>query len=102
MLPIPQYPTIGDPNIGTTLWESCTMIEYLLSTYDKDYKLHFSTAPEIYLAQQCLHHQSSGQGPYFGQAMWFTLFHHDHLPFARQRYINEIKRVTPRFGFRVR
>ena len=38
--------------------------------------------------------QVSGQGPYFGQAAWFTLFHHEKLPSAQERYWNELKRVT--------
>ena len=36
----------------------------------------------------------SGQGPYFGQAGWFIMFHHEKLPSAVERYQNEAKRVT--------
>jgi glutathione S-transferase len=36
----------------------------------------------------------SGQGPYFGQAVWFTKFHPETLPSAQERYYKEIKRVT--------
>jgi glutathione S-transferase len=36
----------------------------------------------------------SGQGPYFGQAVWFTKFHPEQLPSAQDRYYKEIKRVT--------
>lgn len=36
----------------------------------------------------------SGQGPYFGQAIWFTRYHSEKLPSAITRYRNEIKRVT--------
>ena len=36
----------------------------------------------------------SGQGPYFGQAVWFLKYHHEKLPSAIERYQNEIKRVT--------
>ena len=32
--------------------------------------------------------------PYFGQAVWFTLFHPEKLPSAKERYVNEIERVT--------
>jgi len=35
----------------------------------------------------------SGQGPYYGQAAWFTHFHHEKLPSARERYVKEMKRV---------
>ena len=36
----------------------------------------------------------SGQGPYYGQAVWFTKFHPETIPSAQDRYYNEIKRVT--------
>lgn len=36
----------------------------------------------------------SGQGPYYGQAAWFTKFHPEQLPSAQERYYKEIKRVT--------
>ncbi|KAJ8063515.1 hypothetical protein OCU04_007390 [Sclerotinia nivalis] len=32
--------------------------------------------------------------PYFGQALWFSYFHPEKLPGAKDRYINEIQRVT--------
>jgi glutathione S-transferase len=38
--------------------------------------------------------QMSGQGPYFGQAGWFTHYHVPPVSSARTRYINEIRRVT--------
>lgn len=31
--------------------------------------------------------------PYYGQAVWFTRFHHEQLPSAKERYIKEIERV---------
>ena len=36
----------------------------------------------------------SGQGPYFGQLAWFGHFHDEKLPSAKERYSNEVKRVT--------
>lgn len=36
----------------------------------------------------------SGQGPYYGQAVWFTKFHSEQVPSAKERYYNEVKRVT--------
>lgn len=35
----------------------------------------------------------SGQGPYWGQAVWFDLLHSEDLPSAKTRYQNEIVRV---------
>lgn len=36
----------------------------------------------------------SGQGPYYGQAMWFNNYAPETIPYAIDRYKNEIKRVT--------
>jgi len=89
-----RVPTIIDPNTGLTLWESGAIIQYLIETYDKSNKLSSSTSPAKYQESQFLHFQTSGQGPYFGQAAWFTNFHAEQIPSAQDRYLNEIKRVT--------
>jgi glutathione S-transferase len=36
----------------------------------------------------------SGQGPYYGQAIWFTKYHPEQVQSAKDRYYKEIKRVT--------
>lgn len=36
----------------------------------------------------------SGQGPYFGQLIWFTRYHPEQVESAKERYANEVKRVT--------
>ena len=41
-----------------------------------------------------MHFQTSGQGPYYGQRAWFTLYHPEkNLTSCLDRYGNEIKRV---------
>lgn len=90
-----RLPAIEDPNTGITLWESGAIVEYLVETYDKDHKISFTPATaDYFLAKQYLHFQMSGQGPYFGQAVWFLKFHPETVVSAQERYINEIKRVT--------
>ncbi|MCJ1474470.1 hypothetical protein MMC13_003128 [Lambiella insularis] len=89
-----RVPCIHDPNTGITLWESGAIILYLIETYDTEYKLHAKNAPEKFLEYQWLMFQVSGQGPYFGQAAWFVNFHPEKIQSAKDRYINEIKRVT--------
>lgn len=90
-----RVPTIEDPNTGITLWESGAIIEYLVETYDKQYNISFAPGSrEYYEAKQWLYYQVSGQGPYFGQAVWFTLYHSEKLPSVVDRYINEIRRVS--------
>ncbi|KIX94986.1 uncharacterized protein Z520_09296 [Fonsecaea multimorphosa CBS 102226] len=89
-----RLPAIVDPNTGITLWESGAIVLYLIEEYDKEGKLSYKTAPEKYLLQQWLMFQVSGQGPYFGQAVWFARYHHEKLPSAINRYLDEIERVT--------
>ena len=74
--------------------QSGAIIEYLIETYDKDNTLSFPSGPEKYFTKQYLFYQVSGQGPYFGQAAWFAMFHQEKLPSAIERYQNEAKRVT--------
>ena len=90
-----RAPAIQDPNTGLTLWESGAIIEYLVDTYDRTNELSFPRgSAESYHTKQWLYFQVSGQGPYFGQAMWFTTFHPEKLPSAQERYKNEILRVS--------
>jgi glutathione S-transferase len=90
-----RTPAIYDPNTNITLWESGAIIEYLIERYDTDYRLSFAPGtPESYHAKQWLFFQVSGQGPYFGQAMWFSNFHSEKIPSAIERYLKEINRVS--------
>ncbi|KAI0849166.1 glutathione S-transferase [Daldinia vernicosa] len=88
-----RVPAIEDPNTGVTLWESGAIIEYIIDVYDKEHKLSYGTSPEKYLIQQWIAFQISGQGPYYGQAVWFYRFHHEKLQSAIDRYVKEIERV---------
>jgi glutathione S-transferase len=90
-----RVPAIEDPNTGITLWESGAIIEYLVDKYDNQRAISFTPgSPEFYHAKQWLHFQGSGQGPYFGQAVWFKIHHREQLPSAVDRYTNEIRRVA--------
>jgi glutathione S-transferase len=90
-----RVPAIEDPNTGITLWESGAIIEYLVETYDKGNKISFAPGSKEYFeTKQWLFYQVSGQGPYFGQAVWFTIYHPEKLPGVVDRYINEIRRVS--------
>jgi glutathione S-transferase len=89
-----RVPTIVDPNTDITLWETGAIIEYLIDTYDKEHKLSLDTFPEKYHQKQWLYFQASGQGPYYGQAAWFTNFHPEKIPSAIERYRKEMVRVV--------
>ncbi|KAI0466068.1 glutathione S-transferase [Xylaria cf. heliscus] len=90
-----RLPAIHDPNTGLTLWESGAILEYLVETYDKDHKISFPRGSnESYLTKQWLFFQTTGQGPYYGQAVWFTRFHPEKVQSAIDRYVKEVYRVT--------
>jgi glutathione S-transferase len=90
-----RLPTLIDPNTGITIWESGAIMEYLIETYDKDHSLSFPAgSKEYYAAKQWLFFQASGQGPYFGQYVWFLKHHPEEVKSAKERYLGEIKRVA--------
>ncbi|KAI0147592.1 glutathione S-transferase [Xylariaceae sp. FL1272] len=88
-----RVPAIEDPNTGITLWESGAIYQYLAEVYDTENRLSYDTLKERHLCNQWLHFQMSGQGPYFGQAGWFTHLHPEKIPSAIERYTKEIRRV---------
>ena len=90
-----RLPAIYDSNTNLTLWESGAIVEYLIERYDTTHQLSFGPGTtESYLAKQWLFFQVSGQGPYYGQAGWFKLYHPEQIPSAIERYIKEVNRVT--------
>lgn len=86
-------PAIEDPNTGLTIWETGAILQYVIEQYDTDHHLSFDTLKERHQCNQWLHFQTSGQGPYFGQAGWFIHLHAEKLPSAIERYTAEIRRV---------
>jgi len=88
-----RVPAIEDPNTGLVMWESGAIIEYLIDNYDKEHVLSYDTLQEKYHCLQYLHFQMSGQGPYFGQGVWFLRSHQPKVPSAITRYQNECRRL---------
>ncbi|KAF4634973.1 hypothetical protein G7Y89_g3107 [Cudoniella acicularis] len=82
------------PKHGHHLVRIWSYNQYLIETYDKENELSFATTPEKHLLDEWLFFQASGQGPYFGRALWFSYFHKEQLPSAKERYYGEIKRIT--------
>ena len=90
-----RLPAIQDPNTNLTLWESGAIIEYLIERYDTEHRLSFPAGTsESYHAKQWLYYQTTGQGPYYGQAAWFKKFHPEHIPSALDRYVKEADRIS--------
>jgi glutathione S-transferase len=93
--PLAQYSSakLNATHPPPTLWESGAINQYLVDTYDKTDSISYSTSPEKYYCSQWLFFQASGQGPYYGQAAWFSKFHPEKVPSAIERYLKEMERV---------
>jgi glutathione S-transferase len=90
-----RLPAIQDPNTSITLWESGAIVEYLVERYDTEKKLSWEMgSKESWEAKQWLYFQASGQGPYYGQAGWFAMYHPEKVQSAIDRYMGEINRIT--------
>ncbi|TBU24196.1 glutathione S-transferase C-terminal-like protein [Dichomitus squalens] len=89
-----RIPTIIDHKNGDfVLWESDAILLYLTDKYDTEKRLTVTDEKEKYSLIQWLFFQSSGQGPYFGQAAWFLRYHPEQVPSATERYRKETLRV---------
>ncbi|KAH9896997.1 glutathione S-transferase C-terminal-like protein [Cubamyces lactineus] len=89
-----RLPALVDHSNGDfTIWESDAILLYLVEKYDKEHKLSVAQEDEKFQLIQWLFFQASGQGPYFGQAVWFMRFHPEKVPSAIERYQKEILRV---------
>ncbi|ROT36438.1 glutathione S-transferase domain-containing protein [Sodiomyces alkalinus F11] len=88
-----RVPVIEDPNRDLVLWESGAVLTYLVQEYDKNHTLTYPGGNEVHHVNQWLYFQTSGQGPYFGQAGWFRLHHPERVQSAIDRYTNEVWRV---------
>jgi len=89
-----RIPAIIDHrNNDFVLWESGAILIYLVEKYDTERKISVSDADEKYKQLQWLMFQMSGQGPYYGQSIWFQIFHPEKIPSVIERYNTEIRRV---------
>ncbi|KAK3196792.1 hypothetical protein K4F52_000136 [Lecanicillium sp. MT-2017a] len=90
-----RLPAIVDSNTNLTIWESGAIAEYFVETYDKENKISVPDSDTVnkWHLKELLHFQMSGQGPYYGQGVWFHKFHSEQLPSAKKRYIEQITRV---------
>ncbi|KAI0754977.1 glutathione S-transferase C-terminal-like protein [Daedaleopsis nitida] len=89
-----RIPALIDHKNGDfIIWESNAIMTYLVEKYDMAHKISFPDGNDKYSMTQWLYYQASGQGPYFGQAGWFVLFHPEKVPSAVERYQKEILRI---------
>ncbi|KAI0793539.1 glutathione S-transferase C-terminal-like protein [Fomes fomentarius] len=89
-----RIPTLIDHQNGDfVIWESNAILLYLTDKYDAHKRLTVTDDKDKYALIQWLFFQASGQGPYFGQAVWFMKYHAEKLPSAIERYQKETLRV---------
>lgn len=90
-----RVPALVDhSNNDFVLWESNAILDYLVLKYDTKHLISVEGIENRALQTQWLFFQASGQGPYYGQAVWFNVYHAEKLPSAVERYRNEALRVT--------
>ncbi|KAI1623234.1 glutathione S-transferase C-terminal-like protein [Exophiala viscosa] len=75
------------------VWESTAILLYLVTLYDPEHKLYPKDVFEQSKVNQWMMLQASGQGPTMGQAFWFGYWHHEVLPSAYKRFVDENKRI---------
>jgi len=91
-----RIPAITDRTRNNfNVFESAAILLYLAQHYDKDYKFWFDPVndPDNYSEMlQWIFFAHGGVGPMQGQATHFTFAKQD-IPYARERYVNETKRL---------
>ncbi|KAI0264016.1 glutathione S-transferase-like protein [Gloeopeniophorella convolvens] len=92
-----RIPTITDRSRGDfNVFESASILLYLAQYYDKDHVFWFNPAtdPDNYSEMlQWIFFTHGGIGPMQGQAGHFTFGTKEDIPYARDRYVNETKRL---------
>jgi len=76
------------------VFESAAILLYLAQHYDKDHVFSFDPTETHYSEMlQWIFFAHGGVGPMQGQAGYFTWGTKENIPFARERYVNETKRL---------
>ncbi|KAF2101363.1 glutathione S-transferase [Rhizodiscina lignyota] len=76
------------------LFESGSMMQYLVAEYDKDYKISFAPGTrEFYEMNNWMFFMNAGVGPMQGQSNHFTRYAPEHIPYGVNRYQNETRRL---------
>ena len=76
------------------LFESGSILQYLVERYDKDHKISYpSGSREAYEVNNWLFFQHGGLGPMQGQANHFFRYAPEKIPYGINRYQNETRRL---------
>ncbi|KAJ4350818.1 Glutathione S-transferase 2 [Ascochyta clinopodiicola] len=76
------------------LFESGSIMQYLVERYDTDYKISYPKGSrEWYEMNNWLFFQNAGLGPMQGQANHFNRYAPEHIEYGVNRYTNETRRL---------
>lgn len=76
------------------LFESGSIMQYLVSRYDKDYKISYPPGSrQFYEMNNWLFFQNAGVGPMQGQANHFKRYAPEKIEYGVNRYVNETRRL---------
>ncbi|KAB5575643.1 glutathione S-transferase [Coniochaeta sp. 2T2.1] len=76
------------------LFESGSIMQYLVDRYDPDHKVSYPRGSrEYYETNNWLHWQMGGLGPMQGQSHHFTRYAPEHIQYGVDRYQNETRRL---------
>lgn len=76
------------------VFESGSILQYLVEQYDKDHKISYPKGTrEAYEVNNWLFYQNAGVGPMQGQANHFTRYAPERIEYGVNRYVNETKRL---------
>ncbi|KAK1654939.1 glutathione S-transferase [Colletotrichum phormii] len=76
------------------LFESGSILQYLVDRYDKDHKVSYPYGSrEYWEVNNWLHWQMGGQGPMQGQANHFKRYAPEKIQYGIDRYTNETRRL---------
>ncbi|KAF2274968.1 putative glutathione S-transferase [Westerdykella ornata] len=76
------------------VFESGSIMQYLVARYDKDYKISYPPGSREHVEMtNWLFFQNAGVGPMQGQANHFTRYAPEHIEYGVNRYQNETRRL---------
>jgi glutathione S-transferase len=76
------------------LFESGSIMQYLIERYDKDHKVSYPAGSrEAYAVTNWLYFQNAGVGPMQGQANHFVRYAPEKIEYGQKRYTNETRRL---------
>ena len=92
-----RIPAITDSFYGggaIRLFESGSILQYLVDEYDKDHKISYPRGTkEYYETNNWLFFQNAGLGPMQGQANHFVRYAPEKIEYGMKRYVNETRRL---------